>query len=76
MRADDFQCWEAVERPVEHHMAQEQRRLQRTADDILEPAATCKRAVHDDIRRAERGVHEHGDVELRCLGPERVEAFR
>src|SRR5690242_13624898 len=67
----DLQAREAVERAVEDHAREEQRRLQRIADDVAEVAASTQRALANDVVGAD-GVNEDEHAELFGLGPERV----
>ncbi len=66
----------SIQRAVDDHMGQEQRRFQRPPDDVEETATPVERAFPHDVRRAEPRVHEDRHVELCGFGPEWIEALR
>ena len=75
VRAAELQPRKAIERPVEDHPREENRRLERVADDVAEVAASAQRAVLEDVVGAAR-VHEDEHAELLGLRPERIELRR
>src|SRR5690348_9332372 len=72
MGAADLETGELVERSLEDQVRQRDRRFERVADDVGEPAAALEPTARFEFRGSLR-VDKNEDAERLGLGPERVE---
>src|SRR5262245_65553954 len=72
MGANDLQLRKTVERPIENHARQEDRRFQRISDDVAQVAATAESALLKYIFGA-LGMHENRNSQFLRFCPEKIE---
>src|SRR5262247_3061824 len=71
MSTTNFDAGKPVERSIENHSREKERRLQWIADDIAEIAASVKRALFDNVVCTAR-MDENEYAQFLNFGPERI----